>query len=178
MANLPFDFTAADRSDLVDEVTKLIAQVPRLVGSEANWIEQATESILRGFEEQSLTGIDGLTLEEIEEKIRIFATSVDPFATSKAAESVYAKLKDYFAERGQPSWAKDPSIPTDETHEFALGFSELYEHSGRASRASEVLTEAEALAGMAKYKEANGVQRLILLARPKPQPWTVLDHQG
>lgn len=180
MANLPFDFTEADRSDLVDELTKLIAQVPRLVGMEVNWIDKAVQAILRSFEDQGMGVGDPnqLLIGDIRDKIHLFAASGDPSATSKAASSVHAKLQFFFKERNQPSWVKDPSIPTDETHEFSLGFSELYEHSGRASQASEVLTEAEALAEMAKYKEANGVQRLILLARPKPQPWTVLDYQG
>lgn len=178
MHNLPFDFTAADRSGLVDELTKLISRVPRLVGTEVNWINESVELILRGFEEQSLTDIDGLTLQEIDEKIRMLTTGIDLFAPMKAAEIVHAKLKEFFEERTQPSSTKDSSIPTDETHEFALGFSEIYEHFGRASQASEILTEAEALAEMAKYKEANGVQRLVLLARPKPPRWTVLDYQG
>lgn len=178
MHNLPFDFTAADRSALIDEVTKLIARAPRLVGTEVNWIERAAQTILRAFEEQTMLGLDRLRQVEIEEHIRKFATSPSVFAAGEAAANVFAKLQDFFEERNQPSWMKDPSIPTDETHEFSLGFKEIYERLGQVSPASEIFTEAEALAEMARYKEANGVQRLILLARPKPPRWKVLDYQG
>lgn len=183
MSNLPFDFTPADRNELLDEVTKLIAQTPQLVGAQINWIEQATESILQGFEEQGLTGIDGLTLREIEDKIQLFVTGESNlFAPRKAAEKVLAKLKDYSTERDQPSGAKDPSVPTDETHEFGIMAKELIDNGSGIDMLqagpSAVLTEAQALKALAGLKDLVSDVEFVLIARPKPPRWTVLDHQS
>lgn len=183
MSHLPFDFTAADRGALIDEVTKLIARVPRLIGSEINWIEQATESILRGFEGRGMSGAGQLRQKEIEEKIRIFLTDESNlFGPMKAAESIYSKLKDYFEERNQPSWLKDPSIPTDETHDFGIIAKELIDNGSGIDMLqigpSVVLTEAQALKALAGLKDLDGGVEFALIARPKPPRWTVLDYRG
>ena len=181
MHNLPFDFTEADRTALVDEVTKLIARVPRLVGTEVNWIEQAAQAVLKAFEEQTMLGLDRLRQVEIEEHILKFATSPSIFGAAQAAESVFSKLQDFFEERNQPSWMKDPSIPTDETHDFGIVAKELIENGSEIDMLqfgpSVVLTEAQALKALAGLKDLDSDLEFVLIARPKPPRWKVLDYK-
>lgn len=183
MSHLPFDFTAADRSKLVDELTKLIAQVPQLIGTEVNWIEQSIQSILRAFEEQTMEGDDSLTRPEIDERIRVFVTDESNlFAPTKAAEKVFSKLKEYFEERSCSASAQDTPIPTDETHDFGIIAKELIDNGSGIDMLqfgpSVILTEQQALRALAGLKDLDGDVEFVLIARPKPPRWTVLYYQG
>lgn len=174
----------AEREALADQLIRVIGtQLRALVGTELNWIQLAADAIIDRFEAEGIFGTIDIWPDEISALIDGFLTPESKGRSYTVARRIIFELGHFKDQRDSAQAESDAlaagsQIPTDETHEFALGFKELYEHLGEPSSASEILTEAEALAKMAKYKEDNGVQRLILLARPKPQPWAVLDYRG
>ncbi len=183
MATISFELSDLDRNHLTDSLIRVIAQVPQIVGTEINWTERSALSIIDLFQSKGVDGLSGMGVMQISKFIEELTTPVSRGYAHTAAELVFAELAKFTERMEQkaseptaPAAEAEAVIPSDETHEFALAWKEMAQVSGRPVSHIGPLTEIEALKMMAEYREANGVQRLLLLARPKQQPWTVLDY--
>lgn len=164
----------ADRDALADQLIRLIARAPSLVGAEINWIELSADSVLEAFE--SIDDSRELSFSEVSEIIR---SKLAPTSTGNVFDlvsQILGTLDQFAATKADESTAQNPPIPTDETHEFAVVPRGPFERGEYPIE--QTYTEKEVLTTMGNLsKSAIAAGRYVIVARPKTQPWTVVPFE-
>lgn len=174
MAKITFELNTADREELADRLIRLIAKTPRIVGTEVNWIQLSVDSILDAFQEAGVDSISGIGSSKISKIIEDLTTPVSRGYAFGIAELILVELAQFTARKEQVA-PEVAVIPTDETHDFGVLAKILAGSSN--PQPFPVPTEEEALRALANYKKVVGRQDLVIVARPKVQPWTVLSYE-
>lgn len=178
----------AEREALADQLIRVIGtQVPSLAGTAANWIQLAADSIIDRFEAEGIFGAIDIWPNEISALIDGFLTPESKGGAYTVARRIVFELGHFKDQRGSAQAESDgptadPQIPTDETHDFGIIARELIENGSEIDMLqfgpSVVLTEEQALRALAGLKDLDGDVEFVLIARPKPPRWTVLDYRG
>ena len=176
MATVIVELTEAEKQALTDQLIRIVAQVPQIVGTEINWTQLIADSIIEVFQTKGVHGDAAIWPSEIDELIEKFLTPESKGKSYTAARKIIFELA-HFLDKRDAAPEATAQIPSDETHEFAVVARVEFER-GRFT-VGETFTEVEAVQWVADFTRITGnSDAYMILARPKTEPWKVIDYSN